>query len=455
VPPKIPLKSERELLTSPDVFVGFAATVAGRVTDGQLTAALAALVRRHPLLAATLTDYDQFPEASYRWGTCRPITPTWDDRPWQDWLTHQSGLEFDLGHGPLLRVNARAVGGATEITLLGHHLLGDGKAFFYLARDLAAALAGTLDDAVLAPRLIAGPASFPPEGRLRLPSRLVAASLNRVWRRDRRRPSLEDAFTDRADQDEQGEAAGARRQWGRRWAYTQLFQAFRAERAPQLHVHTLSPDATAAVVSRCRAHGVTVTEAVTTAFLAARPGRPDGPDKVGVSADLRPLLTPPPGEGLGNFVGGASAALAYDPDQPFWDNVTTVRQALRAKLGSVRGRCVAPAFIAALEPGLLDAMNFAAFAGLKDKTAARLVKILCGTPPDRGLAISSLGILDPGPGVTALHFVPPLFASADFVVGVATCHGHLEFTLRYSGRAVSTDAVAACLAQVTALLASP
>jgi len=222
-----------------------------------------------------------------------------------------------------------------------------------------------------------------------------------------------------------------------------------------LHVHALSPDDTATVLSRCRGHGVTVTEAVTTAFLAARPGRPEGPegpDKVGVSVDLRPLITPSPGEGLGNFVGGVSLPLAYDPAQPFWANAQTVRRALRAKLDHPRHRCVAPAFIAALDPGLLDAMNFAAFAGLEDKTAARLVKILCGTPPDRGLAISSLGVLDPGPGVTALHFVPPLFASSDFVVGVTTFAGQLEFTLRYSGHEVPADAAAQSLTAATTLL---
>jgi hypothetical protein len=448
---KIPLLSERELLTSPDVFVGFALTVAGSVAGEALTSALAALTRRHPLLAASLTDYNQFPDVAYRWGACQPIKPTHDDEPWDQWLSRQSAIEFDLVNGPLLRVNARPADGSTEITLLGHHLLGDGKAFFFLARDLAAALAGTLDDATLEPRLIT-PESFPPEGRLGLPSRLAARGLNRAWNRNRARPALEDAFIGPADR---GQAAFERGWWGRRWAYTQLFNRFRAERDPQLHSHRLTAEATAALIARCRAHGVTVTQAVTTAFLAARPSRPAGPDKVGVSADLRPLLTPDPGEGLGNFVGGVSVALAYDQARPFWDNVKTVGAALRAKLGPAKARCVAPAFIAELDPALLDAMNFAAFAGLKEKTAERLAKILCGTPPDRGLAISSLGVLDPGPNVTALHFVPPLFASADFVVGLATANGQLEFTLRYNGREVGPEALAQALAAATALLATP
>jgi hypothetical protein len=449
VPARIPLLTEREHLTSPDIYVGMVLELSFGVAPDELESAIGALVRRHPLLAASLTDYNQVPEVAYRWGVCLPIVPSHDDVGWTEWMDRQAGIEFDLVHGPLLRVNARRIDGGTEIALLGHHLLGDGRAFWFLARDLVAALGGTLDDAVLAPQVIAGQECFPKGARLRPVARLLATALNRAYRRDAHRPCLESPFIEQGDE----AAAFARGCWGRRWAYTQLFQRFREERRPGMYVNALSADDTDVLVAACRAHSVTVTEAVTTAFLATRPGRPEGSDKVGVSCDLRPLVTPSPGEGLGNFVGGVSVHMGYDEGRTFWENVGAVAAALRAKLASPRDRCIAPAFIAALDPDLLDAMNFAAFAGLQDKTANRLASILCGSPPDRGLAVSSLGVLDGGsPRIAEMHFVPPLFASADFVVGVATFAGRLEFTLRYSTREHSVSVVEGACADAIGLL---
>ena len=98
----------------------------------------------------------------------------------------------------------------------------------------------------------------------------------------------------------------------------------------------------------------------------------------------------------------------------------------------------------AIDDSLIDAINFAGFGGYQNSTAQKLCDILCGVPADEGLGISNLGKFKMDFeqfSVEKMWFVPPLFASSDFIVGVYTLNNEMNFCLRYSASKHEKDAI--------------
>lgn len=413
----IRINTERGHLFSPDIHVGMAAKIDGEIDDARVRRAVLALCERHPLLTATIV-FDEENAAYYKLNTARPVRITFlEGADWADWMERENRAPFDLAAGPLLRLLVLRSGGCTTFAALGHHLLGDGLSFLYLMRDLLTALDGGLDGARLLPPIIRGGESLPAAGRLRLLARLMVKKWNRDYRKSGK------IFT-RAD-------------------YLSLFEAHGAAKKPGMRLFSLGADETRGVVERCRAHGVTVNEALSAAFVLARKRAGVRSEQLAVSCNVRADLTEDPGESMGNFVSGIAGPVRYDDSLDFWKNARGIGDGLNEKLKNPRRRLAALALGAALDDALMDAVSFAGFGGYENAAAQKICDLICGVPADRGLGISNLGRHEmrfKTFSLAEMWFVPPLFAMNDFIVGALTVNGRMTVCLRYAAAQMSGDA---------------
>ncbi len=214
-----------------------------------------------------------------------------------------------------------------------------------------------------------------------------------------------------------------------------MYQNYNQRKIPALITFSLNEEETQTIINSCHRNNITVNEAITTAFFAARKSLCVHLNYLCVSCDVRKDITPDPKESMGNFVSGIALNASFDSSIDFWQNAHQMKKKLNAKLKNIKKRFIALSWVDALDDCLIDAINFAGFGGYKNKAAEKLCDILCGVPADKGLGASNLGKFTctfKSFSLTEIHFVPPLFASNDFIVAVFTVNEKMYFSLRYA-----------------------
>jgi hypothetical protein len=408
---RIYLNTERLHLFSPDIHVGVSVRVNRVFEDGEIIKALALLEKRHPLLSSTV-DFDKDNAAYYKLNSARPIVPVFvtaaDSSVWRQWMDEENRKPFDFAAGSLMKILVLKAGESTVIAALGHHLLGDGLSFVFFMRDLLKALDNTLDEGELMPPIIQNASDIPKAARLRFPLGYVAKALGRAYRKSGKRFTYAD--------------------------YAAVYDAYRAARKPATALFSLSRRETETLIGNCRTHGVTVNEAVATAFFAARKRLGISSDTIGVSCNIRSEMPADPRESMGNFVSGIKVTATYDETMDLWRNARIVGDVLNGQIKNTVARWGSQAFLNALDDTLQDALNFVNYEGHFNAVAKKLCDAICGIPNGVGLGISNLGKRDMSFNsfsADGFYFIPPLFPMNDFIVGAITVNGILSFCLRY------------------------
>lgn len=417
----IRINTEREHIFSPDIHVGIAAKINTSIDNDRIYDAIKALYHRHPLLTATII-FDEKNTAYYKLYSSKPIqiefVESEDPLIWKSWMADTNHKPFDFQNGPMLKMLVIRSKGHTIFAVLGHHLLGDGISFVFFMRDFLAALDNHLDDMQLFPPIIQNALSLPAKGRLGWLMKVLAKKLNRDYRRSGKQFTYND--------------------------YYSLYETYNLGKNPSMCLFSLNTDETQRLIDLCRLHRVTVNEAITAAFVSARKDAGIKSDYLGVSCSIRAEMTVNPKEGMGNYVSGIALSANYDDSLDFWTNSRNIGNLLNTKLKKTRKRMIALSLVDAIDDSLIDAVNFAGFGGYRNPTAQKLCDILCGVPADKGLGISNLGKFKMDFeqfSVEKMWFVPPLFASSDFIVGVFTLNNEMNFCLRYSASEYEKDAI--------------
>lgn len=418
----IKINTEREHIFSPDIHVAMSATINKSIEKKDVQKIVADICHRHPLLNSTII-FDKSHAAYYKLNSSQPIEICFlensVDSKWKEWVTTSNKTPFDFEHGPLLRMLVETSALSTTITILGHHMLGDGKSFFYLMRDLLLSFDSRLDKTVLMPPIIKNKAAFPIKSRLGFLPRLFAKKLNYDYKRSGKKFLYSD--------------------------YIHMYENYNQQKKLELLTFSLNEQETRMIIANCNKNNITVNEAITTAFFAARKSLNVHSDYIGVSCDIRKDIIPNPKESMGNFVSGISINARYDSSIDFWKNVHKMKKNLNAKLKNIKKRFIGLELLDALDDSLIDAMNFSGFGNCKNKTAQKLCNVLCGVPADEGLGISNLGKFNckfKSFSLMEIHFVPPLFACNDFIVGVFTVNERMYFCLRYAAAETSVSKAA-------------
>ncbi len=182
----IRINTEREHIFSPDIHVAMSATINRSIEKKDIQKAVTAICHRHPLLNSTII-FDKNHVAYYKMNSSQPIEICFLENvassKWQEWITTSNKTPFDFQRGPLLRMLVEASALSTTITILGHHLLGDGKSFFYLMRDLLLSLDSRLDNTVLLPPIIQNKSALPIKSQLGFLPKLFAKNSTMITKK--------------------------------------------------------------------------------------------------------------------------------------------------------------------------------------------------------------------------------------------------------------------------------
>jgi hypothetical protein len=263
------------------------ARIRGEFTFEMLQGALERLRLRHPLIAVRIAPAGHDSPACFTTDGVPPIPVRIVERQsghdWVGEVEREIARPTDYAKGPLFRCVWVRGAGVSDLILVCDHLAGDGMAGVYALRDLLELLAdpGLILEPLPAPRLAD---LVPPAMRARI-EEVISASDTAVIERPEEMPG--------------------------------------AIPAGQLRVLPLDFDeaATGALVSRCRAEGVTVQAALLAAFaLPFAERHPEAPVRRFESpANLRGRLLRPVGEVYGNYISLIYTDVDCSPGRDAWE----------------------------------------------------------------------------------------------------------------------------------------
>lgn len=430
----IKINTEKIHIFSPDIHVGFCIKINKFIDEQIAKKAVQALCEKHPLLTSTIY-FDENHRVYYRLNSSKAIPVEFrDDDPterWDEWMQKQNLEPFDLLNGPLMKILIINSGSSSTVVVIGHHMLGDGLSYLFFIRDFLLFIDDRLDMTRLRPPIIEVENDFPKNGRLKFFPKLAAKKLNRQYQKSGKVFSFDD--------------------------YKTMYEDYHLKTAPAISLVDIDTSETEKIIKNCKKHSVTVNEAITTAFIIARKKMGGISNWASVSCNLRKELNRDPKESMGNFVSGTAITAQLDDSKDIWDNARQVGDALNKKLNNPSKRYLALSFIDALDDKFVNAAYFAGFGYYQNPVAKRLGNIVCGGAPGEGLGISNLGkheLKFDSFEIEECWFVPPLFPTNDFIVGVITMNQKMTFCLRYSANKIDQNSVEKIMSDVRNNLAA-
>ena len=404
-------------LRAPNANVAMVATHPGTVELDEVETAVAQAARRHPLSRVRIA-LDENSRARYLSRGVGPVrvghTHRTSDTTWIETVGEEQQRPFDITTGPLTRLHLVGGHDRSELIAIAHHSVCDGLSLAFLLEDVAAELWSPEHE----PSRPVMPVPLEPRqsiGTGGLLSRLVERAIGSKWRKTGR------SFT----------AADAER----------LHEHFWAEHDNGLVAWTLDADQTSRLVEVCRRHDITVTEALTAAFLLAADADPESRGLASepsiVAVNLRDRLATPPGRALGFYAGGARIST---PPKDADSVVSLARRVSRALDERVDDATLfAPLKLSGLPPELLDALWFTRNGVYENRLASRLLRRMSKDDYRFGLLLSNLGRLPASPRSAQFDsFYGPVAYSdtATLYLGVVTARGRLTLSLSYPRRRV-------------------
>jgi len=139
--------------------------------------------------------------------------------------------------------------------------------------------------------------------------------------------------------------------------------------------------------------GVTVNSVLLTALLAAKYAGPTLadviPDTLHVAVNLRDKLPEDPGRGCGFYVGMVPIQPRFNPKKNFGHNLRTIHSEAARKIRDDKELFKGIISAEAIDPGLLDALDFESYGMLENPTTKKFRKIM--SKRSRGFALTNLG----------------------------------------------------------------
>ncbi len=415
--PQYEIRYERTHLFAPAINIAMSLDIQGDVARAQLESAVGAAVRANGILSCKIALWDNG-EAFYE----SLETPVYSIAATQDSfeeiIARENRAAFDLEHGELVRFYIRKIPGGATLTVIAHHLAGDGLSIAFLIDGILRSLSG--EDLEFKPISLLTAEEMPKDSELGGSLQFMLRTLNQKWRNSGRVFN----FTD----------------------FRRMFEKYWEGRESEIFIHSIEKAQTDALLSAARRHGVTLNTVLTTAILQAAdfPGAwkrqinplfgrmfSSGPVDAGMAASIRRDGY----AGMGNFATGISILYGYDGGMDFFDNAIAVHRRIYEKLDSEAKKYFLLQFIGSMEPTLIDSAYFSAFDGYKDSSAKTVAKMFGYAGRPKGVSITNLGQLPLAASygsfaVRSFRFVAPLVPNARRIFGVATHDGALTLTLQ-------------------------
>jgi len=425
---------ERILLWGPGSSVAVAARIFGDVSEKDLTRALGAVRRMHPLVDAKVIFDDQHdawfstdnvPETIFR------IVPRTSDTQWFDEIQQEHKVPFKIEIGPLIRFVLVYSSPVSELIAFAQHSICDGVALTNLIRDILIFYADPAKEInVIEPPLST---SYLQSNEGLSPSSKSIGSdainnLNIQWRQ---RPH----YFSQSD-------------------FIEVHKAYWKKMQHNIVLLQLEPEETSLLVDKCRENGITIISATTAAFMAAYQEVvgpfPAGQNIVAIPYDLRRRLPENFREAFCFFVGASAFPITYDKKKDIWENAQEIHKIIHK---DVEGLNSAGLEIDLFDPTLIDASSgFAplvqlvpeAFEGTKNLSAfahdtENIAFVLSGSFKAAMPAIinTNLGNLNYSETygnlrLDRMFFTPGATRGLPLILGGIGFNGKLTFTINYA-----------------------
>ncbi|MFN2145346.1 MAG: condensation domain-containing protein [Anaerolineales bacterium] len=339
---------------SPFSTVSLVVRIRGRVDEAMLRAAVKKVQQRHEVLHSRMVLHED--ELWLTTMDVEPIPidvfPRMNEETWITATREDCARPYAFDRQPAIRFLLLQSREICDVVIQCHHTICDGMSLAYLGRDLMVYL-GVPDQPVEAlpdPAPI-GPENFPRGVKLPSVVKFFVNQINKKW-------ADEQVVFDQQD-------------------YLALNQAYWQRYHHQMLAVDLTREQTESLVVRCRQEDVTVNTALVAAFIGAQTlvlGADSMPANIGVAADLRQRLDPPPGEGMGFYAGAVTEDLPYDLSLSFWENARKIHKKLTPMFTDKKLFADAVMW-SALTPATLQAINYKRLGGLVPPESAKHEKL--------------------------------------------------------------------------------
>ncbi|MDF2906746.1 MAG: condensation domain protein [Herbinix sp.] len=399
------LLTERIHYYAPAINIVLAFTIGGNPNIEELKTAIKKAMDQHDIFRSRVVlneegegYYEAIPEAVVK----IELRESYDEEDWKKLIYEQERIPFDFVNGELVRYFILRKTEGIQLVMIAHHLCGDGLAITYLLRDIMTALGNPDQGTVRMPIRICSEQDIPRAARLKPHVKFLVRLGNKRWNKTKRVFRYEE--------------------------FLSMFHQYWVNRQTAVEDFVISGDTLKRLQEVCRSRKITINTAIATAFLLTIGTETES----GYAVSVRPEGY----EGMGNFASGVSIEYEIAKNKSFWENATAIQEQLYRKIKNVKKKYFVLEFMSKIEPTIMDAIYFNAYAGYQDKLAQTFGNMFRYNGNPRGMGITNLTRLGIPSSygsyrIEDLRFVAPIIPNSKRIIGVVTLDDNMSITMNY------------------------
>lgn len=384
--------TERSNIFEPNVYITICVEIAGKVCPHKLSAAVKQAFEANEatmskiVLEQGFAYYEKIPVSN-----CK-IEIMNENRNWIELVNQNENIPFAIDKGELVRVFIIPSEVKTQVIIMAHHLVGDGKSIIYFVKDIMNALS----DIPLAYKPLTLLERNLPQKGLAVIAKLYARYCQHKWNTR--------FFT---------------------WQdYYDIHKKYWKIVSSDIRYETLSVVETQRIKDDAKQIGCSVNSYVVTQLLRKYPNL----RKVGIPVSIRQDKN----EAMSNLTSGISINYQYDVGKTFAENAVQVHKRITKKLK--RYKVFVLQFLASLPMTLIDAVLLNTYNSCSERLAEKTAKILGYFGKNKkDLGISNLTVIDipvfyGNYEIENIIFVPPAVSYSHNIIGVSTVNGRMTIS---------------------------
>ncbi len=393
---KSEIKKERTHLFAPNINIVVMVEFEGKIQEATLSAAIQKAVDHHEVLGCKIV-VDEKGNGYYETKEKGAICLERFSGEWEEKITEQERIAFDLKSGELIRFYMKEMEDLTQLLIIAHHLVGDGVSMTCFVEDIINALNGKAisykKQRLFDMKLI------PSDCKLNLVMRMLLNHFNKKWDREGKVFSYSE--------------------------YQEMFQKYWATHKTKIISATLEENQLHKVEEQAKQHKVSVNSVITTALIRGAGENAE----IGMPVSLREKDN----QSMVNYTTAISIKEKYDYHKTFWENASHIHQAIYTKLSNSKSKYFLPKFMCSISPTLIDAAYFTAFNGYENKIAKSISNLFGYIKMPKAINLSNLTKItkayQPGEySIKKMYFVPPIVPNASGIFGVVTYNNKMIIT---------------------------
>lgn len=384
--------TERSNLFEPNVYITVCVEIIGKICTHKLSAAVKqAFEANEATMSKIVLKHDLAYYEKMSVSNCK-IELENENKNWIELVNQNEKVPFAIDNGELVRVFIIPLEDKTQIIIMAHHLVGDGKSIIYFVKDIMSALSDiplTYKPLTLLERNL-------PQKGLCVIAKLYARYCKHKW---------DNHFFTWQD-------------------YYNLHKKYWKMVSSDIRYETLSVEKTQEIKDDAKQIGCSVNSYIVTMFLQKHPNL----CKVGIPVSIRQDKN----EAMSNLTSGISINYKYNVEKTFAENAVQVHKRITRKLK--RYRIFVLQFLASLPMTLIDAVLLNTYDFCCEPLAKKTAKVLGYFGKNtKDLGISNLTVIDIPTSygnykIKNIIFVPPAVSYSHNIIGVSTMNGRMTIS---------------------------